>query len=206
MCLDTSHFVRASFLLIDIVIGVQYFMPLTMKQTKCVTVHEFAICFEVDDAIWFEDFFVAIQKLRIGHTVFGTLVLDLWIRKGNPDFIDFVLSEGILNEFNLCSKENNISNAFFNSSLCASPKTRAFNVNTDKVFFGITLRQGNTILSFATAKFQNYWIVIFENTLVPMAFGAERFGYQFIARWLYDIAKGFVFPEPLEFVLASHYC
>src|SRR5688572_13884561 len=107
----------------------------------------------MNDAFWLDDFFIALKKIGISHSVFCALILYLWIGKRDPDFIDLAFTKRMFNEFDLCPKKGHIIYIFFQCRLCPSPKTGAFDINPDKVFVLVTFGKGNAILTFSTAQF-----------------------------------------------------
>ena len=99
--------------------------------------------------------FVALQKSIIGQTVFGTFILDLWVGKSDPNFINFIFSKQMFYQFDLRTNKSYIRELLFYCCFGTTPKTRTFDVNPNEIFVGISLGQTDSVFTLSTAQFQN---------------------------------------------------
>src|SRR5690349_8224058 len=81
-----------------------------------------------------------------------------------------MLRKEILHQQDHRSQEACIRQVVFNCSSTAPPNALPLNVNSDVVILWKEFRETCCILPAATGKFNGYWIFVFEEILIPVAF------------------------------------
>ena len=158
----------------------------------------------MDQPSRFQDLTITVKKIRIGHTMFGPFVLDLRIRKSDPDLIHLVRIKAVIDQLDLCPEESHIWQILFQGRFCASPESCTLDVDPDKVLSRKFPRQVYRVLPFTTAKFDHYGVIILKKGYAPLSSQGKSTGQDLIPFWLDHVLEGFILCKSFEFVLTPH--
>ena len=109
---------------------------------------------QVHDTARFEEAAVAFQKQRRAQA--GVFTAELRIGKSQPDLPHFAWSKEGRNELDPCAQECHICEFVLGGIFGAFPKTGAFNIHSDIVVVGITLREIYSVFALSATELKNY--------------------------------------------------
>jgi hypothetical protein len=157
-----------------------------------VVIEILVICFQVKNATGGEEHFVAVEEDRSSEAF--SFFAGLGVGEGDPYFRDLSGAEEFGYMVYLGSYKGNVLHLFFLYCSGATPKSGAFEVNSDEILSGIFFCQSDRVFAFTATQFKNNRIFIKEKILMP--FGTEsEIIFNFVKVWLEKVGESKIFPE-----------
>ena len=132
-----------------------------------VFVEEAGIGLEMDDASGTEEAAVALEEQRRGEA--GILAAaELRVGESEPDLGDFARAEERVDELDPGAQEGDIAHRLLGGFLRSLPEPRPFDVHADEIHLRVPTGQGDRVIPFPTAQFQDDGLRLRKHVPVPV--------------------------------------